>query len=513
MTTTLFTNGTVRTLAGDQTAGWVLVSDGAIVATGDGDDAPGADRIVDMSGATLIPGFCDAHVHMPATGLYASGLDFRAETRAAAILDAFRNRARHGNGILFGGNFEDPLDKPLDRHLLDSAVGERPALLARADMHSCVVSSALLKELDVAGLEGVDVDDDGTQTGYLREKAAARAWNWFDSNQPPEQEREAVRAAIRRAYSKGVTRVHDMYVVEWRGWASLDVLAEVMTAASLDWSLHIATDDIDRVKRLGLPRIGGDWFLDGSFGSHTAWLADPYSPPTPAGSPPRGIAYRDDREVVAFFSEAQRAGLQTGVHAIGDAAIEQALRAWETVAETAGHDEVRSLRHRIEHFECSSDEHIARARKLNLGISVQPAFDRYWGGPDGMYAQRIGWDRARNMNRFKTMLESGLVVGAGSDSAVTPLDPFLQMAALREHHLPEQRMGGLDALRCHTLGSQSLSASETVLGTISPGRFADLALLGADPAATPAAELGSIEVLGTWVRGVRVWPPEDAEAF
>ena len=115
------------------------------------------------------------------------------------------------------------------------------------------------------------------------------------------------------------------------------------------------------------------------------------------------------------------------------------------------------------------------------------------------------------MNRFKTMLDAGLVVGAGSDSTVTPLDPFLQMAALREHHVLEERLDGLTALRCHTLGAQSLSRSEYTLGTLSAGKRADLAWVDRDPSQTPASELASTEVIGTWVRGVRVWPPEKAE--
>jgi predicted amidohydrolase YtcJ len=499
-------------MVGAETAQWTLVHDEAIVAAGSTDEAPEAGRVVDMDGGVLIPGFCDAHVHMSATGLYAGGLDFRGERRAASILDAYRKRASGGKGTLFGGNYEDPLDEPLHRKLLDAAVGDRPALLARADMHSCVVSSALLQQLDVHGLEGVDVDDAGSPTGYLRERAAAEAWRWFDSHLPPNEEKDAIRAAVQLAYRKGVTRVHDMYVVEWRGWKSLDVLAEVMTDAQLDWSPYIATEEVERVRSLGLARIGGDWFLDGSFGSHTAWLGFPYDPPPPAGSPPAGISYRSDADVVSFFSEAQAAGLQTGVHAIGDAAIDQALRGWERVADEVGLEAVRAMRHRIEHFECSSDAHIARAHRLNIGISAQPAFDRYWGGQQGMYAGRIGWDRAARMNRFKTMIGAGLVVGAGSDSTVTPLDPFLQMAALREHHVEGERLDGLSALYCHTLGAQRLARSEGVLGTIEPGKRADLALLSRDPAVTPTGELDSIEVLGTWVRGARVWPPGAAEA-
>lgn len=511
MTTTLFRNGRVRTVAGDEVVDWVVIDDDKIAGVGRADDEPNADRTVDMDGATLVPGFCDAHVHMPATGLYETGLDFRGETSARAILDAYAARAAT-NDLLFGGNFEDPLDEPLTRHDLDGVIGDRPALLARADMHSCIVSSALLDGLEIRGLEGVDVDEDGVPTGYLREQAAAAAWRWFDANLSRDQERAAIRAAVRRAYSKGVTRVHDMYVVEWRGWSSLDVLAEVMRPAALDWSPYVATTDVTRVKELSLPRIGGDWFLDGSFGSHTAWLSSPYRPPPPAGTPPSGISYRTDREVFEFFSEAQAAGLQTSVHAIGDAAIEQALAAWEKVAEVTSIEEVRELRHRIEHFECATDGHIARAARLAIGASVQPAFDLYWGGDDGLYARRIGRDRAQSMNRFKSMSEAGLVVGAGSDSTVTPLDPFLQMRALRMHHRPDQRVDGLTALSWHTLGSQSLSRSEGALGTIEPGKRADLALLSADPADVTACALYDTEVLGTWAHGVCVWPPEAAAA-
>jgi predicted amidohydrolase YtcJ len=169
----------------------------------------------------------------------------------------------------------------LDRH---AAVGERHVLLARADMHSCIVSTTLLRELDIAGLEGVDVDDDGEPTGYLREKAAATAWRWFDGNLPHEQAMAAIKAAVRRAYSKGVGRVNEMHVVEWRGWEAMDALGDVAREVALDISPCIAVTDVERIKAMGLPRIGGDWFLDGSFGSHTAWLTEPYDPPPPAGS-------------------------------------------------------------------------------------------------------------------------------------------------------------------------------------------------------------------------------------
>lgn len=509
---TLFKNVSALRLPGKARADWVLVEGDSIAAHGDVGDEPTADRVVDGGGASLIPAFCDAHVHLPATGLYEVGLNFRDETKADAIVDAFARRAEEGGGILFGGNFEDPLDRPLTRHELDRAVGPRSALLARADMHSCIVSTALLEHLDIEGLEGVDRDDEGRPTGYLREKAASEAWSYLDRNLTPQQQKEAVLAAVRRAYSKGICSVHEMFVVEWRGWDSWEVFVDSVADVALEIVPYLGTDEVDRVVELGYHRIGGDFFLDGSFGSHTAWMHEPYATAPPEGSPPNGIAYRADDELFDYFTRAQAKGLQVGVHAIGDAAIEQAIGTWEKVAADSGIDEVRVLGHRIEHFECASDDHIARAVALGLKASVQPAFDRFWGGEDGLYARRIGWERAALMNRFDAMLEAGMWVGAGSDSTVTPLDPFLQIASLRAHHVEEQSVGSTQALRLHTMGARRLGPAHELSGTLEPGAPAELALLDRDPVESSVEELLDTQVLGTWIAGRRVWPSDEAES-
>ena len=505
MTTTLFDNARIVRLPGGAIAEWLHVENGVVTGIGTG-ERPAATNIVDLRGAYVLPGFCDAHVHLPATGLYAAGIDLRGETSADAILSAFEAARSDPTRVLFGGNFEDPRDRSLTRHDLDRVVGDREAVLARADMHSCIVSTALLKRLDVAGLEGVDRDDDGEPTGYLREKAAAAAWSYFDQDLSDEEQRAAVHAAAKKAYSRGVTTVHEMFVVEWRGWSSLDVFESALTDLPLRVELYVGADDIDRVEGRGLTRIGGDYFLDGSFGSHSAWMSDGYITPPPDGTPATGISYRDDGELFDFFLGAQDRGLQVGVHAIGDAAIEQAIATWEKVVDKVGSDEVTRLGHRIEHFECATDDHIERARALGLRASVQPAFDRYWGGPDGLYAQRIGWDSAREMNRFASMVNGGLIVGAGSDSTVTPLDPFLQIASLRTHHLEDERLGRIESLRLHTTGAHALAHGPGLRGTLEVGASADLVALDRDPVATEPEELVATEVLGTWIGGRRVWP-------
>ncbi|MDQ4143114.1 MAG: amidohydrolase family protein [Actinomycetota bacterium] len=509
MTTTLFGGGRVRTATGTG-AQWVLVEDSTISAVGTS-EAPPADRTVDLDGATLTPAFCDAHVHLPATGLYAQGMDFRGEHSRARILDAFSDKARDPEAILFGGNFEDPLDQPLAARELDAAVGQRAALLARADMHSCIASTALLNELELDDIDGVDRDENGHPTGYLREHAAAEAWRWFDAHMSPEQQRAAVEAAALRAYSKGVGSVHEMFVVEWRGWSSLEVFLAAADDLALNVKTYVATPEVERALELGLDCVGGDFFLDGSFGTHTAWLQEAYVGEPPSGSSACGTSYRSDEELLEFFTLAQRAGLQAGVHAIGDAAIEQAIRTWEKVSEAFGVEQVKAVGHRIEHFECAKDEHIHRAARLGLRASVQPAFDAFWGGTEGLYAQRIGEERALEMNRFASMQKAGLIVGAGSDSTVTPLDPFLQMTALRAHHLPEESMSPSAALKTHTLGSHALARHQDKAGSLAAGMRADLALLDRDPLEVDPDELLKTEVLGTWIAGERVWPQSDAE--
>ena len=498
-------------MPGGAFADWLLIDGSVVAAVGNGDPPP-ADRTVDLDGATLIPAFCDAHVHLPATGLYEAGLDLRGETSARKIVDAFAQLASVDDAVLFGGNFEDPLDEPITRHDFDRAVGDRPVLLARADMHACSVSTAWLDKLDISALEGVDRDEAGAPTGYLREKAAAEAWSWFDKSLGAEAQTAAVRAAVKAAYAKGIASVHEMFVVEWRGWPSLDVFLNGVADVALKVITYCGTDEVQKVKQMGFPRIGGDYFLDGAFGSHTAWLSEPYEARPPEGSPPAGISYREDAHLLEYFLEAQHEGMQVGVHAIGDAAIEQGIATWEAVAAKVGVDAVASLGHRIEHFECAGDDHMRRAAALGLRASVQPAFDRLWGGDSGLYTKRIGWERASYMNRFASMLNAGLLVGAGSDTTVTPMDPFLQMASLREHHIADEQLGKIEALRLHTLGARAMAEGPGLAGTLEPGAPADLTLLDRDAGEVDPDELLKTEVLGTWIDGRRVWPEAEAES-
>ena len=122
-----------------------------------------------------------------------------------------------------------------------------------------------------------------------------------------------------------------------------------------------------------------------------------------------------------------------------------------------------------------------RQAVLGLAVSVQPTFDAVWGFPGRLYETALGAERAQRMNPFRTMLERGLVVGAGSDAPVTPLDPWLAVAAMEQHHDPTQRLTRLEAIRVHTAGSARLAHQEEKKGILEPGFHADLAAYDVDP--------------------------------
>jgi predicted amidohydrolase YtcJ len=255
--------------------------------------------------------------------------------------------------------------------------------------------------------------------------------------------------------------------------------------------------------RLGFEHLGGCILLDGSIGSYTAALEEDYEGQTGQ----RGVLYEKQQRLSSFVEEAHEAGVQCAFHAIGPRAIEQVLTAYErALARFPRYDH----RHRIEHFEMATDQQIARARDLGLVLSMQPAFEEYWGGPDGMYASRLG-ARWRITNRLRSIVDRGIRLAGGSDTNVTPPEPLLGIHGAVNHPNEEQRLSVREALRMFTIDAAYAGHNETRHGSISPGKEANFVLLDADPFEVARAELRRIRVLQTWYRGRPVYSDPDAE--
>ena len=128
-----------------------------------------------------------------------------------------------------------------------------------------------------------------------------------------------------------------------------------------------------------------------------------------------------------------------------------------------------------------SEGQIERTAMLGLAVSVQPSFDRLWGEPEGMYEMAVGTERAAKMNPFRSLLDRGIEVGAGSDTPITPLDPMMALAALENHHDVQQRLTRFASIRLHTVGGARLAHQEDKKGALAPGMHADFAAFDADP--------------------------------
>ncbi|QDI72209.1 amidohydrolase [Streptomyces calvus] len=429
--------------------------------------ADGVDEVIDLDGALVTPAFTDAHVHTTATGLALTGLDLSTAPSLEAALARVREfaAARPGDRVLLGHGWDAarwPGGRPPTRAELDEATGGRPLYLSRIDVHSAVVTTALL---DLVGDR--DARDDGPLAGDAHHAVRAAAL----AAVTPAQRTEAQRAALAHAASLGIGTVHECGGPEI---SSEDDFTGLLRLAAEETGPRVvgywAEQDVAKARELGAAGAAGDLFADGALGSHTACLHEPY-----ADAGHTGTAHLDAAAVAAHVVNCTEAGLQAGFHAIGDAAVSTVVDGIRAAAEKVGLARVRAARHRVEHAEMLTPETVAAFAELGLTASVQPAFDALWGGEDGMYARRLGPERARSLNPFAALLRAGVPLAFGSDSPVTPLDPWGTVRAAAFHRTPEHRVSVRAAFTAHTRGGWRAVGRDDA-GVLVPGAPADYAV-------------------------------------
>ncbi|MBD0419482.1 amidohydrolase [Streptomyces sp. TRM S81-3] len=429
--------------------------------------ADGVDEVIDLDGALVTPAFTDAHVHTTSTGLALTGLDLSGAPTLQAALALVREfaAARPDDRVLLGHGWDAsrwPDGRPPTRAELDEATGGRPLYLSRIDVHSAVVTTALL-DLVPGGVGRAD----GPLTADAHHAVRATALGAVT----PAQRTEAQRAALAHAASLGIGTVHECAGPEI---SSEDDLTGLLKLAAEEPGPRVvgywAEQDVDKARELGAAGAAGDLFVDGALGSHTACLHQPY-----ADAGHTGTAYLDAADVAAHVVACGEAGLQAGFHAIGDAAVTAVVEGVRAAADKVGLARVRAARHRVEHAEMLTPETIAAFAELGLTASVQPAFDALWGGEEGMYARRLGPERARTLNPFAALLRAGVPLAFGSDSPVTPLDPWGTVRAAAFHRTPEHRVSVRAAFTAHTRGGWRAIGRDDA-GVLVPGAPADYAV-------------------------------------
>ncbi|WP_033287988.1 amidohydrolase [Amycolatopsis jejuensis] len=470
--TTLLLGGRIYTPASsDATA--MAVSGGTVVWVGQ--DAPARAlhpdaEVVDLGGAFVAPAFVDAHVHATATGLHLTGLDLTAARSAADLLATVRTAVVPGQVLLAHGWDESTWADPRlpSRAELDAAADDTPVYLSRVDVHSALVSSALTALAPGADAEpGWSADGPLTRGAHHRVRAAARA----AVTRP--QRQAAQRAFLAAAAARGIVSVHECGGPDIAGqddFADLLALAGPHTPEVVGYWGEFG--GLDTARRLGAHGVGGDLFADGALGSRTAALTSPYTD-EPGTS---GSLYADAATIADHLVACTEAGLQAGFHVIGDAAVTEVVEGFRLAEKQVGQRALAARHHRLEHLEMVTVEQARELAGWGVVASVQPLFDEAWGGPSGMYAERLG-TRAAALNPFAQLAAEGVLLAFGSDAPVTALDPWAAVRAAVHHHTPEARLSARAAFTAHTrAGHRAAGVNDGVTGSLVPGASAHYAI-------------------------------------
>jgi predicted amidohydrolase YtcJ len=461
----------------------VVVRGSRVVWVGDDPEkAPPHQVRHDLSGCVIGPAFVDAHAHLTPTGLSLTGLDLTGVASGEELLHAVEAYAgQHTGRVVWGHGFDphtfpDPLPTPDD---LARVAAGRAVYLSRIDGHACLVDRETLSAAPLARIEGVERAPDGTATGLLRRDANHIVRRWSVGAMTASELREARDAAVAEAAGLGVGSVHEMGGPDILGLDDYDAWVE--GSWPIEVLPHWGGFDLSVPASRDLRHAGGDLFLDGTLGAHTAALSEPYAdrPDT------SGHLEHDDDLLTDWFLEATRAGLQVGVHAIGDAALRQAVRCWraaEQRLEADGQgDAVRRLRHRIEHAVVLPPDLLDDIADLGLVVSAQPSFEDLWGQADGMYEARLGPERAAWTNPYRALADRGIGLAFGSDANVTTMDAWATVYAAERRRRPEHAVSRLEAVSMSTLGGRFAARQERYVGVVRAGMRADLAVFEGDP--------------------------------
>jgi hypothetical protein len=515
----------------------VAIANGRILAVGSDEQVRGYvgtnTKVIDLQGRLAVPGLVDSHAHFIMGGFQLLEIDLknaRSEEEFSRRIAEKAKTLAPGRWLL-GGDWDEQAwasAKLPTREMVDAVTAKNPVFLSRYDGHAGLANSLALKLAGVTRatpepVGGVIVRDarTGEPTGILKDAAQDLVAKVI----PPPMEAEmaeALRAGLQEAARVGLTSVEDITVDEDSWNRSFTGQIQLLRRAELEGWLTCRFYEIipvghwEKLRDAGLERdMGDDYiklgavkaFADGSLGSATAWMFEPFADdpanrgiPLPLMNPPA--------KMEALADGADRAQIQLCIHAIGDRAIAEILDMYERLdgGNAAAH------RFRIEHAQHMRPQDFARFGKLGIVASMQP----YHAIDDGRWAEkRLGHERARWSYAWRSMLDAGAPLAFGSDWPLAPLDPILGIyaavtrATLDEKHpegwFPEQRLTVEEALRAYTQGSAYAAFQENEKGSIAPGKLGDVVVISDDLFTIPPAKIKDARVVMNIVGGKIVY--------
>lgn len=439
----------------------------------------------ELGNRALLPSFADTHIHFASMALFNAGLNVM-DVRSNAVLKEkirdFLPKTKAKVVIAFGASPHSVEErKLLSREDLDSVSDGRPIMVAKYDGHACIVNSTLLNQLPdkVKSLRGYN-----PESGEMNQEAFFATTDYVSSIVSVWDLVKAMQKAIDYMAARGIGMIHTVSGVGFPKDMDVDLERYVGRGVSggFQMRLFFQTMDTDKVVKRHLPRIGGCFAtaLDGCYGSTDAALKEPYE-----GTNNKGVLYYSDAEVTDFCKKANRLGLQIEMHAIGDAAFDQATRALKAALDDYPRDDHR---HGIIHACLPTEEGLEICKQYQIQIPLQTSFIVWPQEPD-WYLRDILGVREAQLNPLRSFVDRGIVISAGSDAPCTDPNPLLWIHNAVNHPVKEQALTLEEALRMVTYNAYWTTFDEAERGTLEIGKIADMVILDRNPYDVPREKL------------------------
>ncbi len=503
----------------------VAVKDGKILAVGSESECRSAldnnFEEVNLAGRALLPGFIDTHFHPVLLIYFEMNLNLLG-TRSLQDLKEKFSRAPAADSWLVGLNFDEQgMDEPKlpSRHDLDDACPGRPAVIIKHDGHMLIANTKAIEAAKISAAtpdpEGgrIDREKDGFPAGLFRELAVKMI---LDAMPMPDlsQFLAAAERTAKKLCSFGITSAGAILQTDEQGPAGaqgkLDLLAMQLFQGKIPINLYslLIANDVEKILAAkktklhgeipGLNRIGGiKLYADGTFGSATAFMYKPFTD-QPDQS---GFMVNQPEWLYALMVSAHKAGLQIATHAIGDQANRICADLYERLLREYPKQDHR---HRLEHGSIMDQKTIDEIARLGVIVSTQPMFihsEKHW------LHKRLGPERAKMVYPLRSFLDAGVKVAGASDAPVESAEVLhaISCCVTREGFETRQAITAREAIRMFTLDAAYAQFEDSVKGSISPGKRADLVILSHNPASVPPEKIRALTVEGTIIGGKTVF--------
>lgn len=498
----LFTNASFITCEPGNNATYsaMAVKKGRIVWIGnDIPDSYRSARMVDLGGTTVVPAFGDTHLHFESFCLFNNTffvMDADSLDEMGRVVKTYAETHPSEKVILgFGCTAHTVKEERLPvRADLDQWT-DRPLLIIKYDGHAAVCNTALMNLLSDEVMLDSGCD---RETGWLYQNAFFNGVNEVTTKVPSMSIVSGLSKGADYLAKSGIGLIHNVEGVGFANDLDVDMMRILGPGLPIASRMFFQTMDIDAVIKRGLKRIGGCFklALDGCFGSEDAALLQPYS----NNADNCGKLYYTQDQVNDFCIAANRAGLQIAIHAIGDAAVEQAVTAYEAALKDTPRVDHR---HVLIHCCLCTPEQLDRLATMKISIAVQAPFIFWKQEPDAYLRGILGAERTDQLNPLKSMMDRELMVGDGSDAPTTLPNPIYGMHCAVNHPTPSERISPLEALMMRTYNPAFMSFDEESRGSLTSGKIADFVVLSENPLTIEQERIQDIGVLGLYLAGKR----------